>query len=99
MNELNSVAQTILEQLGGSKFKAMVGTTALYTASRTLAFDFKGSKKANVCSITLTPMDLYEVKFYKVRGTQVKAISKYDDIYNDMLTSVFERETGLYTSL
>jgi hypothetical protein len=44
-------------------------------------------------------MDLYDVEFINIRGTNIKTVSTHNGIYADMLKSTFEDETGLRLSL
>ena len=96
------VAGTILEQLGGRKFMVMVGAHNLVCSGEgcgTMMLKFKGSKVANYLKVTLTSMDLYDVEFGKIWGMDYKVVKKVEGIYNDMLVSLFEETTGLYTKL
>jgi hypothetical protein len=90
--------QQILNQLGGKKFIAMTGATC-YADGNTLVTKFKGSRKANIMYITLNGLDLYDVKICKFSGMNVKTVNEYSNVYSDMLTNIFEKSTGLYTSL
>ena len=95
------VAKTILEQLGGNKFCAMVGFGGGCAHENGLSFSFKGCRKANRCMITLNSMDLYDVEFFKYSPTkgEVKTVHTAEGLYNDMLVPEFEDFTGLYTKL
>ena len=53
----------------------------------------------NYIKITLTAADDYTVECFKLRGIKFSAVSKCEGVYADMLRSVFEQTTGLYTSL
>ena len=45
-------------------------------------------------------MDLDDRKFAKLtRMGELKSVKEYDNVYNDMLTDVFTKHTGMYTSL
>ena len=45
-------------------------------------------------------MDLYDVTFAKMtRKFEMKSVKEYDNVYNDMLVSLFESHTGMYTKL
>ena len=45
-------------------------------------------------------MDLYDMKFCKLtRKFEEKSVTEYSDVYNDMLTDVFTKHTGMYTKL
>lgn len=96
------VASVILQQLGGHKFMAMVGAHNLAFSDAgcgTLMLKFKGSKVANYLKITLTSMDLYDVEFGKIWGMNYKVVKKVEGVYNDMLVSLFDSTTKLYTKL
>ena len=97
------IAATIYKQIGGNSFKAMVGGyNFIYSKDKNdLSFMFRMCRKANVCSIVLNSMDLYDMTFAKLN----KASGKYDEVesfsglYFDSLESTFERFTGLRTRL
>lgn len=92
------VAREILRQLGGNRFVAMTGANSFSYSDNALSFRFKGSKKWKACRIELTPMDLYTVIFFQMKKFDVIE-SRHENIYVDQLVELFERETGLYTSL
>ena len=101
-NEQKNVAGTILKQLGGNKFMAMVGAHQLTCSDEgcgTMMLKFKGSRIANYLKVTLTAADLYDVEFGKIWGMNYKVIKKVEGYYNDMLVDLFETTTGLYTKL
>lgn len=90
------IAETILSQLGGSKFIAMVGAYNLMYDKNALVFKFKGSSKATACMITLDlGTDTYIMKFVKVMGYEIKNVAEIDDVYCDNLQHVFTSVTGL----
>ena len=98
------IAQTILAQLGGNRFIAMIGAKNLLATESGLQFHFpKGAKsRANVCRITLSPSDLYTVEFmaYNRRTFDCKPVGQADfGVYADQLQALFTARTGLYTSL
>ena len=96
------VAQTILNQLGGiNRLKLMVGANKIIYSSDMVKFYFKGSKKANLCKITLTDSDTYLIQFYKFipKNLNFNPVKEYNDVYCDQLVKIFEEETGLYLSL
>lgn len=104
----NDMANIALNQLtnsnnGGNRLVAMIGAKNFVQDERnyTIGFKFvaKARNKANYCRIKLNSMDLYDVEFISIRGVNVKTISIHNDLYADMLKSVFEAETGLYLSL
>lgn len=104
----NEMAQIALNQLtnsnnGGNRLVAMIGAKNFVRdeANYTIGFKFaaKAKNKANYCRIKLNASDLYDVEFISIRGVNVKTVSTHNDLYADMLKSVFETETGLYLSL
>jgi len=95
-SEFTQVHKDILDQLGGKMFIALTGAEG-YRMERGLLIKFKGSTKANYVRITVNGADLYIVEFFRVRGTSVKLISEFNDMYCDQLQDLFEEQTGLYT--
>lgn len=94
------VAETIVQQMGGfGRLKCMVGADHFGTSGDNLSFKFKGSKVANYIKITLNGMDLYDVEFGKIWGTNYKIVKEIDGLYFDQLIPVFEDTTKLYLSL
>ena len=96
-----SVAKTILEQLGGNKFRVMTGAKNFMGFSDGLVMKIgRNSSNSNYLKITLNSMDLYDMKFCKLtRKFEEKSVTEYSDVYNDMLTDVFTKHTGMYTKL
>ena len=96
-----TVAKTILEHLGGNKFCMMTGAKNLAGDENSLSMRIgRNSSNSNYLKITLNSMDLYDMKFCKLtRKFEEKSITEYSDVYNDMLTEVFEKHTGMYTKL
>jgi hypothetical protein len=92
------VAHEILRQLGSRMFMMMTGANSLTATDNSLSFKFKGSKRWKHMKIELTPMDVYTVTFSRVHGHKLTQ-EVFEDIYNEDLRPLFERETGLYTSL
>lgn len=95
------VAKTIIEQLGGNKFRAMTGTCNFLGGPDYVSFKFKGSKKANFCKIMLMPTDTYKMEFFKYSPKLGKFTPKAEfmDVYCDQLQDIFTHVTGLYTHL
>jgi len=94
------VAETILKQLGGNRFRVMTGAKEFIADGKMLMFRIpKANRGINHVRITLAPSDTYTVEFGRKRSMNYKVISTFKDIYNDQLQDLFERETGLYTSL
>lgn len=97
-----TVSETILAQLGGWRFISMTGASSLVGDPGMLQFSLpKNERKINKVRIELTPADTYTVKFYSIRqrGLSVNVIAEREGVYAENLREVFERETGLYTSL
>ena len=95
------VAETILKRLGGNKFCMMTGAKNLAGDENSLSMRIgRNSSNSNYLKITLNSMDLYDMKFCKLtRKFEEKSVTEYSDVYNDMLTEVFEKHTGMYTKL
>ena len=95
------VAETILKTLGGNKFRMMTGAKNLAGDENSLSMRIgRNSSNSNYLKITLNSMDLYDMEFAKVsRMGEKKSVTEYSDVYNDMLTEVFEKHTGMYTKL
>ena len=97
------VAREILNQLGGHKFIVMVGAFNLAGDDNFLQFSFKGCSKYNKCRIELEPNDTYKFMLYKFHKfpnvVDFEPLVNLSYIYFDQLTGIFERETGLRTSL
>lgn len=106
-----TVANTILQQLGGRRFSVMTGAKDFLGSENSLQFRLgRNQTQTNRVRVVLEPSDTYTVYFEKVslprvnaKGEfvdgKVKLIAKRDDIYCDVLADVFTSVTGLYTSL
>jgi hypothetical protein len=93
------VAKTIQKQLGG-KALYMLGAKNLVGGDNFLSFKIgRNSKGVNYIKIKLTSMDLYDVEFGAIRGTNYKIKYEAKGIYADMLHSTIEEHTGMYTSM
>lgn len=92
-----TIPNTILAQLGGTRFRVMTG-----------ARDFLGSDRALICRlmrnergvthlrVTLTDADVYHVEALRVnRHGDTTVVDQADDVYNDQLVEAVERITGL----
>ena len=100
-----AAARTVIAQLGGmGRLSTMVGA---YNWLRgydehgwpALSFQFKGSKSLNFARITVTPLDVYEVRFGKWYGVKMINVKDFTDVYAEQLRPLFERTTGLYLSM
>ena len=96
-----TVAKTILEQLGGNKFRVMTGAKNFMGFSEGLVMKIgRNSSNSNYLKITLNSMDLYDMEFAKVsRMGEKKSVTEYNNVYNDSMVEVFEKHTGMYTKL
>ena len=100
--EKMEIANTILAQLGGGKFKVMTGAKHIFAIESGLSFKIPGTytkHHINFVQILLEPSDTYRMKFYKVRGREVRLMAEHSMIYDDMLQRIFTAETGLDTHL
>lgn len=104
------IANEILQQLGGGRFKVMTGaknfsaTGIKQGVEGGLSFRLPGAggfckDNINFVSIELTPMDEYVMTFGRVRGGDYKVISMFRGIQVDTLRSTFTEATGLRVSL
>lgn len=92
------IVTTIVNQLGGNQFVVMTGAQLMRDGAK-LIVKFKGSKVANYMTIVLNSMDTYDVHFSKVRAGKQTNIREYNGMYCDQIRGLFERVTGLRTSL
>ena len=111
---LESVAGTILRQLGGkNKLVAMIGARDIFSddGGKALVFKFPNRKKSapNYVKIKLSASDTYDIEFgrtgmkkdpdFPIKVPSYKKLKTMTDVYADDLIDVFERETGLYLRL
>ena len=95
-----TVAKIILSQLGGNKFVAMTGAKNLAGDEKSLSMRIgRNSSNSNYMKITLNSMDMYDIKFSRIVKYQEKNIKEYNNVFNDMLTDIFTKHTGMYTRL
>ena len=96
-----SQATELLRQLGGNKFRMMVGAKQMSIGKDGLTMKIgRNSKAISHVMIDLDRgKDLYIMKFIRVRKGIPKVVKKYTDVYADQLNKIFEKETGLYTRL
>ncbi len=95
-------AREILKQLGGNRFIAMTGAKDFIRDDEKQRITFKIGRNCsgiNYVTITLNPMDLYDIKFISIRGWVIKEVSEEKGVYNDMLQTIFTQHTGLNTHL
>lgn len=107
-----TIANTILEQLGGNKFIAMTGAKHLLGLENGLRMTIgKNVSKANKLEIILNADDTYTMRFYKYTAPRlnkktfeftdekVQEIRTIENVYWDMLQDLFTETTGMYTHL
>lgn len=93
-----TIANTILEQLGGAgRVMAMTGAKLFLAKDDGVSFRFPNPERAraNHVEITLDPSDTYTVIFRKIAGLKVRELSSVSFVYADQLRDLFTRETGL----
>ena len=98
---MSAVANEIYRQLGGNRFRVMTGAKNMVSTENGIRMRIGRNKtNANYMEVVLNSMDLYDITFAKVtRMGEMKSVKTYDNVYNDMLVSLFESHTGMYTSL
>jgi len=96
-----TVAKTILDQLGGNKFRMMTGAKNFGARDNSLSMRIgRNSSNSNYLKITLNSMDTYDMKFCKLtRKFEEKSVTEYKNVYNDLMRGTFTAHTGMYTSL
>ena len=98
---MSAVANEIYRTLGGNKFRVMTGAKNMVSTENGIRMKIGRNKtNANWMEISLNSLDLYDITFAKVtRNFEMKSVKTYDNVYNDMLVSLFESHTGMYTTL
>lgn len=96
-----SNANTIIAQLGGSRFEMMTGAKQWVDTGNGVQFAIgRGAvNKANKVRITLDVTDTYTVEFFNIRGVNVREISTHSMVYADKLAALFTEQTGMDTRL
>jgi len=97
------VAETILAQLGGHRFRVMTGAKNLVGSPNSLSFKIgRNASQANGVRIILDPDDTYTVEFVRVtrRDGHTRTVLHTDSmVYFDQLQPVFSAFTGMATHL
>ena len=98
---MSEVANTIYRQLCGIKFRVMTGAKNMVSHEFALSMKIGRNKtNANFMVVELNGNDLYNVTFAKLtKMGEMKSVKEYENVYNDMLVSIFESHTGMYTTL
>lgn len=97
-----TVANTIMNQLGGRRFVAMTGARNILGGENFVSFRIPATmtkNRINYVKVILEPSDTYTVEFSAIHGRNVKLVSTHDDIYCDVLQELFTEHTGLDTRL
>jgi hypothetical protein len=95
------IANTIIDQLGGRRFKAMTGAKNFLALDSGVSFMLPSypGVQCNAVRVILEASDTYTVEFLRVWGRSLKSLSVHSDIYAEDLSGLFERQTGLRVSL
>jgi hypothetical protein len=98
---MSTIAQTIIQQLGGNRFTSMTGAKNFGTSGRDLSFKIgRGATNGiNYIRIELNLNDTYNVQFMKCRGLDCKVVKIVGNVYGDKLAETFRNCTGFATSL
>jgi hypothetical protein len=92
-------AGELIKQLGGGRFIAMTGAKDFVVGPKGATFKIgKNSKSISHVRIDLEN-DLYNVEFIRVRGTKITVVKNFKHVHFDQLRDLFEKNTGLRTSL
>jgi hypothetical protein len=95
-----NIANTILQHLGGNRFRAMTGSKDFAAIESGIQFKVgRNSKSINFCRIRLNGRDLYDAEYGFMRSGKFHATKFSDDLYFDQLQADFTENTGLYTRL
>lgn len=94
-----AVAQTIIQQLGGGRFRAMTGAKSFAAIENGVDFRIPGNTKSRInhVKIVLNSMDTYDVTFGRIQSNQLTVIKSVNGLYNDQLEDIFRETTGLDT--
>lgn len=99
---MNQVAQTILAQLGGSKFCAMTGAKNFVQGPDMLQFDIgKNASRVTRVQVKLVS-DLYTMAFYRWNARKLELVAvcpAVNGLFADMLQDTFTAKTGMATRL
>ena len=94
------IANTVLQQLGGERFRAMTGAKNIVALENGIQFSIPKAKDGiNKVVIKLTSQDNYDIEYWRIRGASFKLIKVSKSIGVENLRSTFTKDTGLATSL
>ena len=97
-----SIAQTILDQLGGQRFALMTGARSFCSGERSLTFRLPANMtrhRGSGMRIELNAHDLYDIQLFKIVKLTPKNVDERNMVHVEDLRSVFTDMTGLDTSL
>lgn len=99
-----TVANTIVAQLGGGRFRLMTGAKDFVGDKDGVSFRLPKAKDGiNIVRVKLTANDDYTVRFERLRKVgglpEFKVVREVEGVYADNLQEVFTNHTGLYTRL
>lgn len=92
------IANTIIQQLGGNRFRIMTGSNSFAALSNGVIFRVP-CRTVNLVRIILEADDTYTVKYVLQRGVKATLKAEEKGLHWDQLQESFTRNTGLYTSL
>ena len=96
----SSEAKTLLKQLGGNRFMAMTGAKDFGIGKDGLHFKIgRNAKSISHVVINLSSMDLYDIKFLRVRAGKITVVKKLKGVYADQLGTMFKKYTGMNVRL
>ena len=98
---MSHIANEIYRQLGGNRFRVMTGAKMMVSTENGIRMRIGRNKtNANFMEVSLNSLDLYDITFAKLtKMGEMKSVKEYENVYNDMLVSIFESHTGMYTTL
>ena len=93
------VAETTFSQLGGGRAMAMLGGTASRDGS-TLIVRVRAGRKVSAFTVAYDfGLDLYNLRFLRIRKFKVETVAEFTGIYSDQLRAIVEEQTGCFLSL
>ena len=101
----SDVAQTILQQLGGSgRLKAMIGAKHFMSIDKGmgLSFQFPNQNRSQPNAVNIrynAGTDEYNVEFGRASNSGYKVLKKVDGVQASELKRLFTQTTGLHLSL
>ena len=104
-DERKAIANEMLAQLGGRSFMVMVGARMSIYFERDNKVVLRMAIGKNFHNINRFEIaynegqDLYELRFTRQRKDVDKVVKEYKGVYCDMLSSLFEQETGMDTKM